>query len=52
MPKSVLADPDKLDRSSFPDEPLWIEFALRHEHDVPLYKLISVSSESSILTIK
>ena len=52
MPRSVLADSDKLDRSNYPDEPLWIEFALRHELDYALYKLISVSSESTILTIK
>ena len=33
LPKSILTDADKLDRSSFPkfDEPLWIEFSLRHE---------------------
>ena len=54
LPKSILTDADKLDRSSFPkfDVPHWIEFSLRYEQNVGMYKLISMSSESTILAIK
>ena len=54
LPKSVLADSEKLDRSSFPkfDVPHWIEFSLRHMDHPKHYKLISMSSDSSILTVK
>ena len=54
LPKSVLADAEKLDRSSFPkfDVPHWIEFSLRYEGHSQLYKLISMSSDSTIMTVK
>ena len=54
LPKSVLADAEKLDRSSFPkfEVPHWIEFSLRFEGNTQHYKLISMSSDSSILTVK
>lgn len=54
LPKSVLADSEKLDRSSFPkfEVPHWIEFSLRHMDNPKHYKLISMSSDSSILTVK